>query len=116
MIELIFLFTTLILVILSAGFFLGNSIFSSSYNSFKVYELGGYNMYDSLLCMTATLPEEEEYKELLKTIAPTAYKITLDNIDSTCSSVSLYFLINSFLGSFFVLIILIILSRFLKTI
>ena len=37
-----------------------------------------YNMYDSLLCMTATLPEEEEYKELLKTIAPTAYKITLD--------------------------------------
>ena len=40
MIELIFLFTTLILVILSAGFFLGNLIFSSSYNSFKVYELG----------------------------------------------------------------------------
>tara|TARA_R100000544_G_scaffold28732_2_gene15214 strand:- start:534 stop:1712 length:1179 start_codon:yes stop_codon:yes gene_type:complete len=37
-----------------------------------------YNSYDSLLCMTATLPEEFEYKELLEKIAPTAYKITLD--------------------------------------
>ena len=37
-----------------------------------------YNIYDSLLCMTATLPEELEYKDLLEKIAPTAYKITLD--------------------------------------
>ena len=36
------------------------------------------NIYDSLLCMTATLPEEEEYKALLEKIAPTAYSITLD--------------------------------------
>ena len=37
-----------------------------------------YNMYDKLLCMTATLPEELEYKDLLEKLAPTAYKITLD--------------------------------------
>ena len=37
-----------------------------------------YNTYDKLLCMTATLPEEQEYKDLLERIAPTAYKITLD--------------------------------------
>ena len=37
-----------------------------------------YNTYDKLLCMTATLPEEQEYKDLLEKIAPTAYKITLD--------------------------------------
>ena len=37
-----------------------------------------YNTYDKLLCMTATLPEELEYKDLLEKIAPTAYKITLD--------------------------------------
>ena len=37
-----------------------------------------YNMYDSLLCMTATLPEELEYKDLLEKIAPTVYNITLD--------------------------------------
>ena len=37
-----------------------------------------YNMYDKLLCMTATLPEEEEYRDILKKIAPTAYSITLD--------------------------------------
>ena len=36
------------------------------------------NMYDNLLCMTATLPEEQEYKELLEKIAPTVYQITLD--------------------------------------
>ena len=36
------------------------------------------NHFDRLLCMTATLPEEMEYKELLQEIAPTAYKITLD--------------------------------------
>ena len=37
-----------------------------------------YNMYDNLLCMTATLPEELEYRDLLEKIAPTAYTITLD--------------------------------------
>tara|TARA_R110000737_G_scaffold5520_5_gene18550 strand:+ start:435 stop:1598 length:1164 start_codon:yes stop_codon:yes gene_type:complete len=37
-----------------------------------------YNMYNKLLCMTATLPEEEEYREILEKIAPAAYKITLD--------------------------------------
>ena len=36
------------------------------------------NTYDRLLCMTATLPEELEYKGLLEKLAPTAYKITLD--------------------------------------
>lgn len=36
------------------------------------------NKFDMLLCMTATLPEELEYRELLDKIAPTAYKITLD--------------------------------------
>ena len=40
MIELIFLFIILILVILSAGFFLSKFIFSNSYKSFKIYELG----------------------------------------------------------------------------
>jgi|TARA_R110000787_G_scaffold131674_3_gene243678 superfamily II DNA or RNA helicase len=37
-----------------------------------------HNVYDKLLCMTATLPEEEEYKDLLGDIAPTVYTITLD--------------------------------------
>ena len=37
-----------------------------------------YNMYNKLLCMTATPPEEDEYRELLEKIAPAAYKITLD--------------------------------------
>ena len=37
-----------------------------------------HNTYDSLLCMTATLPEELEYKEILYKIAPIAYSITLD--------------------------------------
>ena len=36
------------------------------------------NTYDKLLCMTATLPEELEYKQLLNDLAPTIYKITLD--------------------------------------
>lgn len=36
------------------------------------------NTYDKMLCMTATLPEEQEYKELLKDLAPTVYKISLD--------------------------------------
>ena len=36
------------------------------------------NTYDKLLCMTATLPEEQEYKDLLKMLAPTVYKISLD--------------------------------------
>ena len=36
------------------------------------------NHYHSLLCMTATLPEEPEYRDLLAELAPTAYKITLD--------------------------------------
>jgi superfamily II DNA or RNA helicase len=36
------------------------------------------NTYDKLLCMTATLPEEQEYQELLETISPITYKITLD--------------------------------------
>ena len=37
-----------------------------------------YNMYNKLLCMTATPPEEDEYRELLEKIAPAAYNITLD--------------------------------------
>ena len=36
------------------------------------------NTYHKLLCMTATLPEELEYKELLHELAPTIYTITLD--------------------------------------
>ena len=36
------------------------------------------NTYNRLLCMTATLPEEFEYKELLNKIAPKIYSITLD--------------------------------------
>lgn len=36
------------------------------------------NTYDRLLCMTATLPEEHEYKELLLQMAPCVYEITLD--------------------------------------
>ncbi len=36
------------------------------------------NTYDKILCMTATLPEEDEYKVLLKELAPTVYTITLD--------------------------------------
>ena len=36
------------------------------------------NTYDKILCMTATLPEEDEYKVLLKGLAPTVYTITID--------------------------------------
>tara|TARA_R100000742_G_C4275052_1_gene95316 strand:+ start:666 stop:1826 length:1161 start_codon:yes stop_codon:yes gene_type:complete len=36
------------------------------------------NASKMLLCMTATLPEEQEYKDILSKMAPTAYKITLD--------------------------------------
>tara|TARA_R110000824_G_scaffold70666_4_gene181150 strand:+ start:5145 stop:6293 length:1149 start_codon:yes stop_codon:yes gene_type:complete len=36
------------------------------------------NTYDKLLCMTATLPEEPEYKVKLHMIAPTVYEISLD--------------------------------------
>ena len=36
------------------------------------------NTYDRLLCMTATLPEENEYKLHLFKLAPTVYRISLD--------------------------------------
>lgn len=36
------------------------------------------NTYDKILCLTATLPEEEEYKDLLLQLAPPAYTISLD--------------------------------------
>jgi RNA polymerase primary sigma factor len=36
------------------------------------------NSHDRLLCMTATEPEEEDYKDLLDEIAPTVYSISLD--------------------------------------
>ena len=36
------------------------------------------NTYDKLLCMTATVPEEEEYAKYLYHLAPVRYKITLD--------------------------------------
>jgi superfamily II DNA or RNA helicase len=36
------------------------------------------NASKMLLCMTATLPEEVEYKDILSKMAPTAYTITLD--------------------------------------
>ena len=36
------------------------------------------NQYDRLLCMTATPPEEDEYRLLLFKLAPTIYTITLD--------------------------------------
>ena len=36
------------------------------------------NTYNSLLCMTATLPEEEEYKLKLYELAPVDYQITID--------------------------------------
>jgi RNA polymerase primary sigma factor len=36
------------------------------------------NTYDKILCMTATLPEEDEYKLLLRELAPTVYTITID--------------------------------------
>jgi len=36
------------------------------------------NTWDRLLCMTATIPEEEEYAEYLNSLAPIVYKITLN--------------------------------------
>lgn len=36
------------------------------------------NTYDKLLCMTATIPEEQEYMDYLYKIAPVSYRITLD--------------------------------------
>ena len=36
------------------------------------------NTYDKILCMTATLPEELEYKQILATLSPTIYNISLD--------------------------------------
>ena len=36
------------------------------------------NTYNKLLCMTATLPEDPEYKVKLHMLAPTVYHITLD--------------------------------------
>jgi len=36
------------------------------------------NEYERLLCMTATLPEEDEYRELLINLAPICYSISLD--------------------------------------
>tara|TARA_R110002167_G_scaffold126891_2_gene308028 strand:- start:1766 stop:2959 length:1194 start_codon:yes stop_codon:yes gene_type:complete len=37
-----------------------------------------HNMYDRLLCMTATLPEEDEYREKLLEIAPMVFSLSLD--------------------------------------
>ena len=36
------------------------------------------NTFDRLLCLTATLPEEYEYKEVLLELSPIVYEITLD--------------------------------------
>ena len=36
------------------------------------------NIYDRLLCMTATVPEEKEYEEYLNSLAPVVYIITLN--------------------------------------
>ena len=36
------------------------------------------NTWDKILCMTATLPEDMEYKEVLDSVAPTVYQISLD--------------------------------------
>ena len=36
------------------------------------------NTYDKLLCMTATIPEDQEYANYLNILAPTIYSITLD--------------------------------------
>ena len=36
------------------------------------------NTWDRLLCMTATLPEDIEYNEILNKLAPTVYNISLD--------------------------------------
>lgn len=44
----------------------------------KYREFFENNTYDKLLCMTATTPEEDEYRAYLTNLAPTRYKITLD--------------------------------------
>lgn len=36
------------------------------------------NTFDKILCLTATLPEEDEYREILINLAPIAYQLTLD--------------------------------------
>lgn len=36
------------------------------------------NTYDKLLCMTATMPEEPEYRQILVNLAPPVYKLSLD--------------------------------------
>mgnify|MGYP003670426201 CR=1 FL=1 len=36
------------------------------------------NMFDKLLCMTATIPEEDEYRKLLVNLAPINYLVSLD--------------------------------------
>ena len=36
------------------------------------------NTYSKLLCMTATLPEDDDYRKILNELAPTCYRITLD--------------------------------------
>tara|TARA_R110000787_G_scaffold96885_2_gene200415 strand:+ start:367 stop:1530 length:1164 start_codon:yes stop_codon:yes gene_type:complete len=36
------------------------------------------NTYKKILCMTATLPEEPEYRAILATLAPTIYNLSLD--------------------------------------
>ena len=36
------------------------------------------NTYDKILCITATLPEEPEYRAILATLAPTVYNLSLD--------------------------------------
>jgi len=46
---------------------------SSEYR--KVFE---NNVFERMLCMTATLPEEYEYKDLLIEMAPIIFEITLD--------------------------------------
>jgi superfamily II DNA or RNA helicase len=38
-----------------------------------------YNTYDKLLCMTATMPEEPEYRQILINLAPPVYKLSLDD-------------------------------------
>ena len=37
-----------------------------------------HNTYDRLLCMTATIPEEPEYRQILVNLAPPVYKVSLD--------------------------------------
>jgi len=37
-----------------------------------------HNTYDKLLCLTATIPEEAEYREILINLSPVVYQISLD--------------------------------------